>query len=103
MADDIPQGQPDFSISQEAHRFKAECREGGKSTKEADNQEGSSFACIDAALTDELSQKTNQHTSHKINCQGAEGELNALAQLLSIAAHQVAKDRANEPAGADEE
>lgn len=90
-------------MSQEAHRFKAECREGGKSTEKADDKEGSSFACADAALTNELSQKTNQHTSHKIDGQGAKGKLNTPAELLRIAADQIAKDRSDEPAGADQE
>lgn len=53
-------------------------------------------------MTNELSQKTNQCTSHKIDGQCAEGKLEILAQLLHIAAEQIAKDRSDETAGADE-
>ena len=50
----------------------------------------------------QLSEEPNQRASHKIDGQGAEGKLDALAQLLSIAAHQVTEDGADESACADE-
>lgn len=67
MADDISQGQPDFSISQEAHCLQAEGRESGKPAEEANDQESPHLASADVAMTDELRQKANQYTSHEID------------------------------------
>jgi hypothetical protein len=43
-------------------------------------------------MVGELSKEADQRTSHKIDGQGAEGKLDAPAQLLSIATQEVAKD-----------
>jgi len=81
----------------------AECRERGKSTEYPDNEEGSSLPRDGAPLIGEFHEKANQHTAHHIDRQRAEGKLETLAELLHIAAEQIAKDRSDEPACADEE
>ncbi len=43
-------------------------------------------------MVGELSKEADQRTSHKIDGQSAEWKLDALAQLLRIAAQKVAKD-----------
>ena len=43
MADDIAEGQPEFSVAEEVHRLIAECREGGKSAKDTDHKKRPSF------------------------------------------------------------
>lgn len=47
--------------------------------------------------------ETDRRASQDIDCECAEGELNALAELLNISAHEVAKDGAEKAAGADQE
>lgn len=49
-----------------------------------------------------LGEEANQHTTHQIDGQGAEGKLDALAELLRIATHKIPQDGPDEPTGADE-
>ena len=48
-------------------------------------------------------EETDRCASQDIDRERAEGELNALAELLNISAHEVAKDGADKAAGADQE
>ena len=50
-----------------------------------------------------LSQESNQRTAHNIDGQSAEWKLDTFAEMLSVAAQQVTKNRPNEPACADEQ
>ena len=50
-----------------------------------------------------LSQEPDQRTAYNIDGQRAEGKLDTLAEMLSIAAQQVTKNRPNEPACTDEQ
>ena len=50
----------------------------------------------------EFSKEADQRTSQDIDGQSAKGKLDTLAQLLRIAAQEIAKDRSDEPACADE-
>lgn len=81
----------------------AECRERGKSAQYPDDEEGSNLPRDGASLIGEFGEKADQCTARHIDRQGAEGKLEALAELLHIAAEQIAKDRSDEPACADEE
>ncbi len=102
MTDDIPKGQPQFAIAQQVHRFVPERGEGGEAAQYSDDQKCSSFRWNDTSLIGEFSEKADERAAKDIDGQGAERELNALAQVLSIAAHKIAQDGPNEPACADE-
>lgn len=54
-------------------------------------------------MISELSEEADHRTTYNIDCQGTKGKLDALAQLLNIAAQEVTKNRPNEPACADKE
>ena len=103
MADDIPEGQPHFSIAKQIHRFVAEGRKGCEAAQYSDDQKRPGLRGNDASMIGQFGEKANQCASHKIDGQGAEWKLNTLAELLRIAAHKVAQDGADEPASADEE
>ena len=61
------------------------------------------FTGYDASMIGEFSQESDQCTTHNIDGQRAEGKLDTLAEILSIAAQQVTKNRPNEPACTDEQ
>lgn len=48
-------------------------------------------------------EKSDRRAPQDIDRESAEGELNALAELLNVSAHEVAKDGAEKAAGADQE
>ncbi len=102
MADDIPQGQPQLSITQEIHRLVAEGRKGREAAKYSDDQKGSGFRWNDASMIGQFSKESHQRTAHHIDRQGAEGKLDTLTQLLGIPAHEIAQDGSDEPSAADE-
>lgn len=102
MAHNIPAGQEQLAVTQQVHGLIPECGEGRKSAKNADDKKGSGFPCDDPSMVSQFSEKTDHRAAHNIDRQGAEGKLNALAELLDIATHKVAKDRADEPACADQ-
>ena len=54
MADDISEGEPRFSVSQEVHRFVAEGRKGGEATQETNDQKGSRLFRDHATMIDQL-------------------------------------------------
>ena len=53
-------------------------------------------------MISKLGEEADQHTTHQIDGQGAEGKLDALAELLRIATHKVPQDGPDDPASADE-
>jgi len=103
VAGDIAKGQQQFSIAKQVHRLVAECREGGKAAEQADEKKGAGIPRDGAANVGQFSKKPDHHTAEHINRQGAERKLDALAELLDISAHEVAKDRADKTACADKE
>lgn len=102
MAHDIPAGQEQLAVTQQVHGLIPECGEGRKPPEDADDEEGPGFPCDDPSMVRQFSQKANECAAHNIDRQGAEGKLDALAELLNVATHKVAKDRADEPACADQ-
>lgn len=54
MADDIPESEPWFSVSQEVHRFIAEGGKGGETTQETNDQKGSRFSRDYTAMISQL-------------------------------------------------
>jgi hypothetical protein len=102
VADNISKGQPQFSITQQGHRFVAEGRKGCEAAQYPDDQKCPGFRWNDPSLIGEFRKEADERAAKDIDGQGAERELNALAQVLSIAAHKIAQDGPNEPACADE-
>jgi hypothetical protein len=102
MTDDIPKGQPQFSVAQQVHRFVPERGKGREAAQYSDDQKCPGFRWNDPSLIGEFRKEADERAAKDIDGQGAERELNALAQVLSIAAHKIAQDGPNEPACADE-
>lgn len=85
------------------HRFVAEGGKSRKAAEQADEKKGAGFSGDSASKVCQFSQKSDDHTTHDIDRQGAERKLDALAQFLDIPAHSIAKDRANETTCADKQ
>ena len=92
VADDISAGQHELPVAQQIHRFVAEGREGGKTAEYADDEERPGLPRNDTSMIGELRNKPDHCASHEVDGQRAEGELNALAELLDISAHEVTQD-----------
>ncbi len=92
MADNISTGQQELSVSQQRHRFIAECGEGGEPAEDADNEERPGFARDDTSMIGQLREESDRRAPHDIDRERAEWELKPLAELLHVSAHEVAKN-----------
>src|SRR5262245_21526885 len=103
LAGDVDKGQEVFAVAPEVHRLVAEARKGREPAQDADDDERARFGGKGPARLRERRQQADNETPEDVDGQRPDRKIITPGPFLHQSAQDIAKNRPDEPADADEQ